>query len=1002
MVVLQTDVEMYHTGSCRRPLRQHGTGFPARGFATGAPAPRRRAESMEPVGSGRACVSRAGRPFRQARFSMTDASALICTSYSRYLARAAGARPALTDQVAAWAAAPLGRAQLDARLTELLATPAGTAAPTDEQLKRALRQLRAEAFGAVAERDLRGLADVAEVTGAMTDLAEVAVQRSLALLSAELEAQYGEPRGADGQRVVLGVVGMGKLGGRELNVSSDIDLIFVYEDDGETTGGARSPLSTQEYFTRLGRRLIGVLSEVTADGYVFRVDMRLRPNGDSGPLVCSLGMLEEYFYVQGREWERYAWIKGRLVSEGDSDAAQRLESQLESLVKPFVYRRYLDFGVIGAIRSLHQQIRQEAARRASMRPDKADDIKLGRGGIREIEFSAQVFQLIRGGQDAEFRVRPTLAVLRHAQARGLIGEDVRARLTDAYNFLRTLEHRLQYRNDAQTHAMPVEPDERAALAASLGFADYAALMTVLDGHRTFVEAQFDQIFADKASGAPCAAGDDTAAAWIWSGALADDGEDDALVARLDGLGFKDPATVLARLRAIWQSSRYTGLPEKSRQRFDSVAQRALDAAPNIDAARRDDTIVRLFDLLETVSRRGVYLALLTEYPAALDRVLSVLGATRWGGGYLIRHPQLLDELLDDEAIASPFDWPAFKDALRARLAAADGPEQQMDLLRHAQHAEVFRILLIDLAGQLSVEHVSDRLSELADAVLDVTIEVVWSQLAKRHRDVPKFAVIAYGKLGGKELGYASDLDLIFLYDDADERSADVYTTFTRRLITWLTTATGAGALFDIDLRLRPNGEAGLLVTDLDAFRRYQLREGDAANTAWVWEHQALTRARYSAGDAQIGADFEAIRQQVLTTPRDGGVLAKEIVDMRGKVFAGHPNQTELFDLKHDRGGMVDIEFIVQYWVLLHASSDAELIRNTGNIALLREVARFGLMGEDEAERVGAAYRKYRKLQHKLRLDGMEKARVDPAVVADERAAVTALWERVFGAVETDS
>ncbi len=932
--------------------------------------------------------------------TMTDASALISTSYSRYLARAVAARPALAELIAAWADAPLTRARLDARLTELLAASSGAAAPGDDELKRALRQLRVEVFGAVAERDLRGVADVAEVTSAMTDLAEVAVQRSLALLSAELEATYGEPRGADGQRVVLGVVGMGKLGGRELNVSSDIDLIFVYEDDGETAGGTRAPLSTQEYFTRLGRRLIGVLSEVTADGYVFRVDMRLRPNGDSGPLVCSLGMLEEYFYVQGREWERYAWIKGRLVSEGDSDAARRLASQLEAIVKPFVYRRYLDFGVIGAIRSLHQQIRHEAARRASMRPDKADDIKLGRGGIREIEFSAQVFQLIRGGQDAEFRVRPTLAVLRHAQARGLIGEDVRERLTDAYNFLRTLEHRLQYRDDAQTHAMPVDPGERAVLAASLGFADYAALTAALDAHRTFVEAQFDQIFADKGNGGACASGEDAAAAWIWSGALADDGDDETLLARLDGLGFADPATVLARLRAIWQSSRYAGLPEKSRQRFDSVAQRALEAAPRIDAARRDETVVRLFDLLETVSRRGVYLALLTEYPAALDRVLSVLGTTRWGGGYLIRHPQLLDELLDDEAIASPFDWPAFKDALRARLAAADGPEQQMDLLRHAQHAEVFRILLIDLAGQLSVEHVSDRLSELADAVLDVTIEVVWSQLAKRHRDVPKFAVIAYGKLGGKELGYASDLDLIFLYDDPDERSADVYTTFTRRLITWLTTATGAGALFDIDLRLRPNGEAGLLVTDLDAFRRYQLREGDAANTAWVWEHQALTRARYSAGDAQIGAAFEAIRRQVLTTPRDAAVLAREIVGMRDKVFAGHPNHSELFDLKHDRGGMVDIEFIVQYWVLLHASSDAELIRNTGNIALLREVARFGLMEADEAECVGAAYRKYRKLQHKLRLDGMEKARVDPAVVAEERAAVTALWARVFGAVRT--
>ncbi|MFG6935459.1 bifunctional [glutamate--ammonia ligase]-adenylyl-L-tyrosine phosphorylase/[glutamate--ammonia-ligase] adenylyltransferase [Burkholderia pseudomallei] len=925
---------------------------------------------------------------------MTDASDLLSLSYSHYLARAAAARPALAERIAAWAAAPVTRAALDARLDELLAQ--GGQPPSEDALKKALRQLRGEAFGAVAERDLAGRADVAEVTGTMTDLAEAAIQRALALLAAELEAQYGEPRGPSGERLALGVVGMGKLGGRELNVSSDIDLIFVYEDDGETAGGARGPISVHEFFTRLGRRLIGVLSEATADGYVFRVDMRLRPNGDSGPLVCSLGMLEEYFYVQGREWERYAWIKGRLVTERASAAARRLAQQLDAIVKPFVYRRYLDFGVIGAIRSLHEQIRQEARRRATMRPDKADDIKLGRGGIREIEFSAQVFQLIRGGQDAGFRVQPTLAVLRHASASGLITEEVRAGLTHAYLFLRTLEHRLQYRNDAQTHAMPVDPAERASLAASLGFADYAALIDRLDQHRAFVEAQFDQVFADKADGG-ARREDDQAAGCIWSGALADDGADEALVARLAELGFADPAAVLARLQAVWRSSRYAGLPESSRVRFDRVAHRALEAAPGIDAAHRDETVVRCFDLLETVGRRGAYLALLTEYPAALRRVLSVLGATRWGGGYLIRHPQLLDELLDDEAIDSPFDWPAFKDALRRRLAAADGAEHQMDLLRHAHQAEVFRILLLDLAGRLSVEHVSDRLSELADAMLDVTIEVVWSQLAKRHRDTPCFAAIAYGKLGGKELGYASDLDLIFLYDDPDERAADVYTTFARRLITWLTTATGAGTLFDIDLRLRPNGEAGLLVTDLDAFRRYQLREGDAANTAWVWEHQALTRARYSAGDARIGAAFEAIRVQVLTTPRDAAVLAREIVEMREKVLAGHPNTTERFDLKHDRGGMVDIEFAVQYWVLLHAARHPEMIRNTGNIALLREVSRFGLMSEEEAETVGAAYRTYRKLQHRLRLDGMEKARVEPERVAAERQAVAALWARVFGA-----
>ncbi|CAG4902436.1 bifunctional [glutamate--ammonia ligase]-adenylyl-L-tyrosine phosphorylase/[glutamate--ammonia-ligase] adenylyltransferase [Paraburkholderia saeva] len=930
---------------------------------------------------------------------MTDPT-LMSSAWSHYAARAVAARPELAARVTALAAAPVTRAQIDARLAELTGTTgAASAAPlTEDALKKALRQLRTEVFCAVMERDLSGRADVAEVTGTMTDLAEATIQRALAVLSADLEALYGEPRGPDGERLTLGVVGMGKLGGRELNVSSDIDLIFLYEEDGETAGGQRSGIATQDFFTRLGKRLIAALAEVTADGYVFRVDMRLRPNGDSGPLVCSVGMLEEYFYVQGREWERYAWIKGRLVSEGGSDAAQRLSKQLDAIVTPFIYRRYLDFGVIAAIRSLHLQIRQEAQRRASMRPDKADDIKLGRGGIREIEFSAQVFQLIRGGQDAGFRVRPTLKVLRHAAAHGLIAPEVCVELTQAYRFLRDLEHRLQYRNDAQTHAMPVDPEERAQLAKTMGFDGYDALMAVLAGHRERVERQFDQIFADKVSGQNgCGAPEDGAAAWVWSSALDDESADEALRTRIVELGVEEPGELLERLRAVWRSSRYTGLAERSRQRFDIVAQRALEAARTLEpAARRGDTLARFFDLLETVSRRGVYLALLTEYPVALHRVLSVLGASRWAAGYLIRHPQLLDELLDDEAIASPFDWPEFKRTLRGRIAAADGVEQQMDLLRHAHQAEVFRILLIDLAGHLSVEHVSDRLSELADAVLDVTLEAVWKTVAKRHREVPRFAVIAYGKLGGKELGYASDLDVIFLYDDPDDAAADVYATFTRRLITWLTMATGAGTLFDVDLRLRPNGESGLLVTDLDAFRRYQLREGDAANTAWVWEHQALSRARYCAGDAEIGARFEAIRVQVLTTPRDAAPLAAEIVDMRSRVEAGHPNRTDLFDLKHDRGGMVDIEFTVQYWVLLHAARDPELIRNTGNIALLREVSRFGLMSEEEAETVGAAYRTYRKLQHQLRLDGMEKARVEPERVQAERDAVLALWKRVFG------
>lgn len=936
-----------------------------------------------------------------------DAAPLLSAAYSRYAARQYAARPELAARVRELARAPLTRHWIEQRLAQLGAPqsePVG-----DDVLKCALRLVRTELFCAVMERDLAGLADVPEVTGTMTDLAEVAIRRSLATISAELHALYGMPLNAQRQPQTLGVVGMGKLGGRELNVSSDIDLIFVYEDDGETEGGSRAPISNQDFFTRVGRRLIGVLAEHTADGYVFRVDMRLRPNGDSGPLVCSIGMLEEYFYVQGREWERYAWIKARLVSDVDSDAGARLAAQLEAQVRPFVYRRYLDFGVIAAIRALHVQIRQEAARRASSRRDKADDIKLGRGGIREIEFTAQVFQLIRGGQDAGFRIRPTLAVLDHAASHGLIARGAVQRLAQAYHMLRCIEHRLQYVNDAQTHAMPVDEGERAQLAASLGFADYPALLAVLECHREFVAQQFDQIFARKRGNAAAAGAGDPAlgkvggtawgeaATWIWSSALADEAADDELRVRLASLGFNDPPAILLRLHAVWQSARYASLPERHRARFDTLVLRALEAAPTHCHERVDATLLRFLDLLEAVARRGSYLALLVEYPAALARVFAVLGESRWAAGYLIRHPQVLDELLDDEALASPFDWTEFKRMLLARLADADGAEHQMDLLRHAHQAEVFRILLLDLGGHLSVEHISDRLSELADAVLDVTLQTVWPQLARRHCDVPRFSIIAYGKLGGKELGYASDLDLIFLYDDPDERAAEIYALFARRLITWLTMSTGAGTLFDVDLRLRPNGEAGLLVTSLTAFRRYQLREGDAANAAWVWEHQALSRARFCAGDAAIGAQFEAIRAQVLAQPRDARTLATEIAAMRQKVAQGHPNPTALFDLKHDRGGMVDIEFIVQYWVLLHAGAHPALRRNTGNIALLREAARIGLMSETQAEQVGGAYRAYRKLQHALRLDGMDKARVPPERVQAERDAVTRLWEQVFGA-----
>ncbi|MGI4858770.1 MAG: bifunctional [glutamate--ammonia ligase]-adenylyl-L-tyrosine phosphorylase/[glutamate--ammonia-ligase] adenylyltransferase [Janthinobacterium lividum] len=989
---------------------------------------------------------------------------LLCTAYSRFAQRAFDARPETRRFVAERHRAPLTRpalaAHFDAHLDALLAArPAGDdAAAHHTALCAALRLLRTDVFCLLMERDLAGLATLDEVTGTMSDLAEVTVGRALASIERTLSATFGAPQTATEPRLplTLGVVGMGKLGGRELNVSSDIDLIFVYEEEGETAGGTRPAISNHDFFTRVARKLIGALAERTAEGYVFRVDMRLRPNGDSGPLVASLAMLEEYFYVQGREWERYAWIKGRLLppagarmrgdggdgesddgsgsGSGSDDAHCRLAVQLDALVRPFVYRRYLDFGVIDAIRSLHEQIGQEARRRASLRPELADDVKLGRGGIREIEFGAQVFQLVRGGQDAGLRVRPTLQVLARAAERGLIGAPSVHALDAAYRFLRQLEHRLQYADDAQTHAMPVDEPARARLAASLGFADYAALHAVLDAHRAVVEREFEDIF-DKpdrqgAADAAVAANRDAQGAHsaadaaqaaqrrqteqamqeLWSDALFDPALSPALEALALGLGY--PGAVVARLRATRMSLRYVQMPLPSRARFDALIVRAIAAArdatgPDAPTAHHD-ALSRLLDFLEKIGGRSAYLSLLTEYPAALQRVFAVLGNSQWAARYLITHPQLLDELLDDDAINAPFDWPAFTAALRLRLAASDGVEQQMDQIRHAQHAEVFRILLRDLAGRLPVETISDRLSELADAVLDVTLEAVWRAIRDRpalEGDQPRFAIIAYGKLGGKELGYASDLDLIFLYDhpDAHDDGAETYAKLARRLVSWLTTATGAGLLYDIDLRLRPNGSSGLLVTPLQAFRQYQLRSGAQANTAWVWEHQAITRARFCAGDARIGAAFETIRAEVIASARVAGELAAEIVAMRERSREGHPNKTALFDIKHDRGGMVDIEFIVQYLVLLHAARHPVLVRNVGNISLLNESAALGIVTAGEAAAVGDAYRCYRALQHRLRLDGALQARVPAERVARERLAVLALWERVFaapGAVST--
>ena len=904
---------------------------------------------------------------------------------SRYAQRLAQARPELFQAALAAIEQPF---DAGAMRTYLDAQP-----PADEAaLKRTLRRLRQQVMLRVLLRDLSGRAPLAEVVASMSDLAELSIGYALKHLCVWQEAQHGTPM-TNGTRQELIVVGMGKLGGRELNVSSDVDLIFVYPGEGETVGsgaGAR-PLSNHEYFTRLGRKLINALADITEDGQVFRVDMRLRPNGDSGALACSFDALENYFIAEGREWERYAWIKARVVAtSGDSSVLAAsgnstpaasggdLAGELAVIARPFVFRKYLDFGAFAAMRSLHVQIRAEVARR-----DLGGHIKLGPGGIREIEFIAQAFQLIRGGRDPDLQTRPTLEVLTLLQKKGLLPVEAVAELRAAYDFLRRLEHRLQYLDDAQTHELPADCCDQALIAAAMGFDDYAAFMIRLDAHREQVSRHFDGVFAGPVPDAhPCAP--------LWTGKL----DAEAAHERLAALGFTDTGAALTRLTGARASPRYLQLPEASRERFDALVPRVIELAAK-DAAP-EAALARALDLLEAISRRGAYLALLHEYPQALEKVVQLLAASGWAAAYVTRHPLLLDELLDARTLYAAPDWKEFAAGLRTQLSRHEGDaERLMDVLREAHHAQVFRLLAQDLAGQLSVEVLADHLSALADLMLVITLELCWAQLRNRHRDAPRFAIAAYGKLGGKELGYASDLDIIFLYDDADARAPELYSRLAQRINTWLTSATPAGVLFETDLRLRPNGASGLMVSSVDAFREYQEKD------AWVWEHQALTRARYCAGDAGVGAAFEAERVAILRRSRESAALRREVVSMRQQMADAHPNRGDLFDLKHDRGGMVDIEFIVQYLVLAHAEHYPQLTGNLGNIALLKMAGELGLIPLATAMTVRDGYREYRKLQHAERLNGAQYARVEHAPLQRYIEATLKLWNIVFARSATN-
>lgn len=916
----------------------------------------------------------------------------FASKHSRWFARMLFAHPDWQPILARICARPLGAEVIGPLCSDLRE---GLVYRDEADLKSVLRKLRNLWLCAVMERDLAGRANLDEVMVAMTALAEFSIHEALCFLGPAAAEVHGVPVAVQsGAAQDLMVVAMGKLGGAELNVSSDIDLVFVYGEDGQTRAEpGQKALSNQEFFTQLGRRLIGVLSEVTADGFVFRVDMRLRPNGESGPLVASVAMLEEYFVTQGRNWERFAWIKARVVSQptfASSEGANVTLAALQAIVSPFVYRRYLDFGAIEALRALHDQIRAENRRRDGAHAERTINVKLGRGGIREIEFIAQHFQLIRGGRVPDLRDRATLTILTRLAQMGLLDADTAARLRDGYVLLRQVEHRLQYVDDAQTHVLPRTEEDKARVGAMcarlIGDADFPELTRKLVALQAYVAARFDEVFGAPADDA--GAGGSNGSIWNESnsgGASTREGLD-----VLAKSGYPDAAAAQARLRALWNSSRIRTLSVPSRDRLDRLMPGAIELAAvhagvGCDAAT---LLGRVADLLEAIAGRGSYLALLFEFPGAFKRVVALLASSPWAARYLTLHPLLLDELLDARAREAP-NWPAVIRQLGERMQHTPGDtERQMDLLRETHHVQTFSLLIQDLEQRLTVEALSDHLSALADLIVEAALNACWERVAGDLAAAPRFAVIAYGRLGGKELGYASDLDLVFLYDDtdADEEVIVAYGRLAQRLVTWLTARTPAGGLFEVDLRLRPEGTSGLFVTGFGAFQKYQ-RE-----SAWVWEHQALTRARFCAGDARLGVAFEAERRMILRQTRDLSALRGEVARMRVKMHEGHPNRSEEFDLKHDTGGMVDIEFCVQFLVLAYASQWPVLLEDMGNIALLRQAGALGLIDVDLALAVANAYRVYRRRQHALRLAEARFARVPQSMFEAERAAVTRLFD----------
>lgn len=854
------------------------------------------------------------------------------------------------------------------------------------QLNQQLRHIRRAEMVRIAIRDLNGLATVNETLQDLSDLADGLVASTIEWHYQQMVIKSGTPIGAEsGEPQTLLVLGMGKLGGQELNFSSDIDLIFVYPEKGQTQGGPRS-IPNDQFFTRLGQAVNKSLTELTHDGMVYRVDMRLRPFGQSGPLAVSFTEMENYYQIHGRAWERYALVKARVIAGDPQKGAELFE-----ILRPFIYRKYVDFSAIESLRELKMMINAEVKKK-----DKHRNIKLGPGGIREIEFIVQAFQLVHGGRDPLLQGRQLMPMLQTLAERQYIDAEPQKGLLEAYCFLRRAENRLQEWNDQQTHDLPTEANQQMALANSMGFESYDAFSEVLSEHLQFVQSEFDTVFAETA---PTDTQEDTS---LQEACLANQIDVDIL--NEIGLGSSEKLVVI--LDQFFNGRSYTHASADAVNRFRAVLPAMLLGLKQIEAP--EVALERALKVVSSIMNRSVYLVLLKENAQAVPHLLQLCALSAWTAEMLVKYPALLDQLLDERILYEPLKLTELKaEAMAILNENALDDEAFMNQLRQWKHAQVFRVAAADITGHLPIMKVSDYLTWIAEAVLDVTTQYAWQFMQQRNglpggvnapEDLP-FMIIGYGKLGGIELGYGSDLDIVFLYDGVQASGQSqgakplennlYFMRMTQKIISLLTTFMPTGTLYEVDTRLRPNGNSGMIVTDLASFEAYQ------RNKAWVWEHQALVRTRAVVGSETVKSNYEQFKTQFLAQERSLSDLREEVVSMRQKMQASlDKTDDQLFDLKQGSGGIVDIEFMVQYLVLGYAHRFQCLTAWSDNIRLLEEIKNLNILPESDVEGLEEVYRQYRATYHRLALQN-EKALVPANWFLAEKALVKGAWQKVM-------